>query len=93
MERKIVHRFNSKVLETINLTSNVKNLTVSVPENFDFYPGQFISLILNRDGKEIRRPYSISSKPGINSVDLCIKIVSNGLITPIINNLKKGDKI
>jgi len=93
MERKKILRFKSKILNTINLTSSVKHLTLSIPENFSFYPGQFISLILNKDDRQIKRPYSISSKPGLNSVDLCIKIVKNGLLTPIIDNLKKWEEV
>ena len=97
MERKKVFRFKSKIIKKINLTSNVKNLTLSVPKEFDFYPGQFVSLILNKDGKEIRRPYSISSPPyknqSENSLDICIKIIPNGLATPLIDSLKIGDEI
>lgn len=93
MDLKKFFRFKSKVKETINLTPSVKHLILSSPKDFDFYPGQFISLILNKDGREIRRPYSICSKPGINSIDLCIKIVENGLASPIINNFKINDEV
>lgn len=93
MERKKILRFKSKILDIINLTSSVKHLTFSVLEGFDFYPGQFISLILNKDNREIRRPYSIASKPSKKSIDLCIKIVQNGLVTPLIDDLKRGDEI
>lgn len=93
MERKKILRFKSKVLDVTNLTLSVKHLTFSVPEEFDFYPGQFISIILSKDGKEIRRPYSIASQPSKKSVDVCIKIIQNGLLTPLIDGLKKGDKI
>lgn len=93
MERKKILRFRSKVLDVINLTSSVKHLTFSVPEEFNFYPGQFISIILSKEGKEIRRPYSIASQPSKKSVDLCIKIIKNGLLTPLIDSLKIGDEI
>ena len=93
MERKKILRFRSTILNIINLTSSVKHFTFSVPEEFDFYPGQFISLILNKDSREIRRPYSIASQPSKKSIDLCIKIVENGLASPIINSLKIGDEL
>jgi len=93
MERKKVHRFKSNVLEIKQITPSTKHLVISTPEDFDFYPGQFISLILNIDGREIRRPYSIASKPTPNSLDLCIKILPNGLATPTIDKLKSGDKL
>ena len=93
MERKKIFKFESKILSVKQLTKDTKHLTISVPDNFDFYPGQFISLITNKNGNEIRRPYSIASKPAKNSIELCIKILRKGLITPIIDNLKIGDKI
>ena len=93
MERKKILRFRSKILDVVNLNRSVKHLTFSVPEEFDFYPGQFISLILNKEGREIRRPYSIASQPSKKSLDLCIKIVQNGLASPLIDNLKKEDEI
>lgn len=93
MERKKILRFKSKVLDVINLTPSIKHLTFSVPEEFDFYPGQFISLILNNNGGEIRRPYSIASQPSKKSIELCIKIVQNGLASPLIDDLKKENEI
>lgn len=93
MDRKKIYKFKSQIENIINLTPSVKHLTISVPKDFDFYPGQFVSLILNKDGKEIRRPYSIASRPSKKSIDLCIKIVPNGLITTLIDSLKIGDEI
>ena len=93
MERKKIHRFKSRVLDNKNLNHSVKHLTISIPQDFDFYSGQFVSLIMDKDGTSIRRPYSIASKPGLPYLELCIKILSNGLITPIIGKLKKDDEI
>ena len=93
MERKKIHRFKSKILDVKSITPNTKHITISTPEDFDFYPGQFISIILDKEGREIRRPYSIASKPTPNSLDLCIKILEKGLGTPIIDKFKVGDEI
>lgn len=93
MERKKVLKFRSKILEAKALCSDVKHFAITIPENFHFYPGQFISIILKVNGQEFRRPYSIASKPCPNRLDLCIKILSNGKITPKINEFKEGDEI
>ena len=93
MERKKVHKFKSKILEITSLCKNTKHLTISTPDDFDFYPGQFISIFLNKEGREIRRPYSIASNPTPNSLELCIEILPNGLGTPIIDKFKVGDEI
>ena len=93
MERKKIHRFKSKILEVKSITPSTKHITISTPEDFDFYPGQFISISLDKEGRKIRRPYSIASKPTPNSLDLCIKILEKGLGTPIIDKFKAGDEI
>ncbi len=91
--RKKLHKFKSTILDVKEISQDTKHLTISIPEDFDFYPGQFISLILTIDGQEFRRPYSIASKPQKNQLDLCIKILPNGRATPLIDKFKKGDEI
>jgi len=86
-------KFKSKILEITYACSDTKHLKISTPDGFNFSPGQFISINLNNDGREIRRPYSIASKPYPNSLELCIKILPKGLGTPIIDKFKVGDEI
>ena len=92
-------KFQSEVINIIQLTNNVKHFTISVPKDFSFTPGQYISIIKDNpnNGIKLRRPYSIVSKVNsnihYNSIDLCIKILENGNITPLLNKLKKGDKV
>jgi len=93
MERKKIHTFKTRILEIENLVDDVKHFVLSIPEGFDFHPGQFISLIIPKGAGQIRRPYSIASKPGKDKIDLCIKILPEGLITPILNEMKVGDEI
>lgn len=92
-ERKKLHKFDSEVLDIKDISQDTKHITITVPEEFDFYPGQFISLILNINNEELRRPYSIASKPGEGKLELCIKILPDGKATPTLGKLKSGDKI
>ena len=66
LPRKKLLKFKSKIIETKYITDNTKHLIISIPEEFDFYSGQFISLIFYINGEEIRRPYSIASNPKPN---------------------------
>lgn len=91
--RKQLHKFKSKVLDIKDISQDTKHITISIPENFEFYPGQFISIILKIDRQEFRRPYSIASKPQDNQLDLCIKILPDGRATPTISKYKVGDEI
>ena len=82
-------KFQSKVLENTPLSEGVKHLVFTVPENFSFIPGQYVSLIVDKDGKKFRRPYSIASKPRDNTIEICVKIIANGLVTPYIDKFQQ----
>jgi CDP-4-dehydro-6-deoxyglucose reductase len=92
-ERKKLHKFKSKIISIEDISKDTKHITMSVPSDFDFYPGQFVSIILNIDGEELRRPYSIASKPQPDQLELCIKILPEGKATPTLGKLKPGDKL
>ncbi len=58
-----------------------------------FIAGQFISVVLPRDGKVIRRAYSIASPPEEpRHLNLIIKRVEGGLVTNWFWTLKPGDR-
>lgn len=60
-----------------------------------YLPGQFLSLVLNIDGKKVVRSYSISSTPTRPYVlEITVKRVPGGLVSNwLIDNLKPGDQI
>lgn len=63
-------------------------------KSMDFIPGQFVSVLCpDRDGKIIRRAYSIASSPDVKDhLDLCLKLVETGKVTPWFWSLKEGDR-
>ena len=88
--------FSSKVLETKDLTSDVKFLRLSVPKDFNFKAGQYLSLsVMRSDGKKIRKPFSISNAPGKKGepIDFCAKLIPGGLASEYIKALKRGDEV
>ena len=92
-ERKKLHKFDAEVLDVKDISQDTKCITITTPKDFDFYPGQFISLLLTINGEDLRRPYSIASKPQPGKLELCIKILPDGKATPTIAKLKPGDKL
>lgn len=57
-----------------------------------FMPGQFVSVVLPKDGKVVRRAYSIASPPEQGThLNLVIKRVEGGLVTNWFWTLKTGD--
>jgi ferredoxin-NADP reductase len=54
--------------------------------------GQFITLVINHHGQEIRRSYSLSSSPHEELIALTIKRIANGEITRYLHTYSKvGD--
>ncbi|MBI2664183.1 hypothetical protein HYX10_02470 [Candidatus Woesearchaeota archaeon] len=83
------------VKDVVRETPTVVIVKLSFNGNpFSFKPGQFLQVVLEKDGKMIRKPYSISSSPGTNgSVEFCVKVVPDGFASNYLANLKPGQKL
>lgn len=62
-------------------------------KSMDFLPGHFASILYPEEGKIIRRAYSIASPPSIKDhLDLCLKLVPTGRVTPWFWTFKGGER-
>jgi ring-1,2-phenylacetyl-CoA epoxidase subunit PaaE len=73
-------------------------LTLDVPEeyrhNFQFFPGQHLTLRATLDGEEVRRSYSICSAPSDAALRIAIKRAQEGLFSTWANtHLQTGHTI
>jgi len=84
-----------RVADIIDETPDTKTFRMVglLPLLFSFKPGQFVTLKLSIDGKEIARSYSISSSPSRpHCLELTIKRVPGGLVSNwMCDNVKLGD--
>ena len=82
--------------DTVMLSPKVKHFifrSTQVPP-FTYLPGQFITIHFERDGKTLRRSYSIANKPSDNNcIEFAAGYVENGPGTELLFNLKAGDSI
>ncbi len=86
--------FQSEVLNDEMVNDSVKVLKLSVPENFQFKAGQYVSVSIPFEGKKYRKPFSIASFPGKEkAIELCVKIIENSHTTSYIAKLQKGEKV
>ena len=61
---------------------------------FDYLPGQFITIHFEREGKILRRSYSIANEPVQNNlIEFAAGYVAGGPGTDLLFNLKTGDTI
>ena len=73
-----------RVADIIEETHDVKTfrLVGEMPLLFSYKPGQFVTFLLNIDGREVQRSYSMSSSPSRPHVlELTVKRVPGGLVS------------
>lgn len=82
---------NFAVKDVIRVTSRVVVLRLGTGKPFSFKPGQFIQVLLERDGKKVRKAYSIASSSGDKRIiELCVRIIEGGFSSNYLANLKPG---
>ncbi|MCH6235408.1 2Fe-2S iron-sulfur cluster-binding protein [Cognataquiflexum rubidum] len=81
------HYMSLKVREVVKETSDTVTIYFEQPEPYlDYKPGQYISLILELGGKEVRRSYSLCTSPFTDPhPGITIKRVQGGLVSNYLN--------
>jgi ferredoxin-NADP reductase len=88
------HLLNARLVRSAIISERTKHLEFVIDEleQFEFTPGQFVSVKEPRpDGKEITRAYSIASPPrGDNTFDLCLNRVDEGFMSNYLCDVELG---
>lgn len=86
-----------KIKKIKNETSSSKSFFIEEINNKEitYKAGQFFTLLVNLNGKEVRRSYSVSSAPGVDEyIYFTIKRIENGELSRyLFDNLQVGDTI
>jgi ring-1,2-phenylacetyl-CoA epoxidase subunit PaaE len=89
--------YNLTVKDVIHETADAITIVFSHPPTgkISYKSGQFLTLILNINGKEVRRAYSLCSSPFTDDdLAVTVKRVENGLVSNWLNDhVKPGDVI
>jgi len=88
-----IAKFRAKLLKKNQLTVDIIELKFAKPSGFNYLAGQFLQWIIIKDGKEILRPYSLSSAPGDETVDFCVKILPDGTASKVAEQIEMGDEL
>ena len=76
------------------LTPDVKHFELTLEDEMEFKAGQFINLAFEEEGTLVRKPYSIASHPhDPKKIELCIKLVPNGKLTPYLWKKEEGFEV
>ncbi|MDP7324449.1 MAG: FAD-binding oxidoreductase [Candidatus Woesearchaeota archaeon] len=85
--------FKSKVISNELIADSIKLMKLTAPADLTFKPGQFISIVIEENGKTKLRPYSLFNPPSQkDSIDFLYKLIPEGLSTPIMWKSKPGDE-
>lgn len=90
------HYFELTVKQIVQETKDAISIVFEQPaDKINYRSGQFLTLIVNIDGKEVRRAYSLCSSPFVDSdLVVTVKRVDKGLMSNWLpNHLKAGQKI
>ena len=78
--------------ETEECVSIAFDIPAEIQKDFEFIPGQNVTLRKSFNGQEIRRSYSICSSAFENELRIAVKKVEGGIFSTFANEeLKKGD--
>lgn len=90
--------FILKVNNIVKETADTVSIYLKQPglKKIKYFPGQYITLVVNIQDRKYRRPYSLSSCPksDLSHLQVTIKRTPGGLVSNyLIDNLKVGDSL
>lgn len=84
-----VKTYTATVEKITKYTEHSLLIRFSLPEKMSFSAGQFVMVQLNG----VKKPFSISSPPSDDSLELLIRMHDEGLLTPHLWKLSEGDHV
>ncbi|WP_313694343.1 ferredoxin--NADP reductase [Halorarum halobium] len=76
------------------VTPNVKQFRLRAPgHTFEYEPGQHTTVHFERDGEEVVRPYTPTSRPGTDELTLAIKRYDDGTASVWMHERERGDEV
>lgn len=90
-----MEQFTLKLEEEKSISPFTKHFVFSRTDgkNLNFVPGQFISLLINKDGTIARRNYSLANPPNSNYIEIACAYIKGGLGSELLFNMDVGDEI
>ncbi len=76
--------YTLKIVEIIRETEDTCTICFKQPglKKIKYVPGQYITVIVNINGRKYKRPYSLSSAPGIDiTINITVKRLEHGIVS------------
>lgn len=83
----------ARITKRVEFASDLWMIRVDPGYDFNFAPGQYATLGVERDGKRAERAYSIVSSPYEKELEFFFELVPEGQTTPPLYKLQLGDEV
>ena len=84
---------SAQIIAITTIAKEVLEVKISLPAGFTYLAGQFIQVAIPMSSGEVLRSYSLSSYPGEPELELCVKLLPDGVGSNFFRALKSGDPI
>ena len=90
----MIKKIEAAVEEVKQLCHDTKSFKLRLVNGaaFDFKAGQFLMINFARDGKPVRRAYSIASAPS-KGIEICLNYIPGGAASEFLFGLKGDERI
>jgi len=86
-----IKEFETKVINTIQRTHDVKSFRFAVPGEIDFKPGQFFVLTIKINGQNVTKHFSFSNSPTEKGYVEITKRITKSEFSQALDKLRVGD--
>ncbi|AKB50748.1 Sulfhydrogenase 1 subunit gamma [Methanosarcina barkeri str. Wiesmoor] len=84
--------FETKVIEIIQRTPDVKSFRFERPQGFSYLPGQYVVLDLSDKSIQMKKPFTLSSSPTEDFLEITKKLTGHPF-SNALTELKSGDRV
>lgn len=86
-------KFETKVINRLKRTRDVLSIRFERPDNFNYFPGQFLFLTIKANGKKLLKHFTMSSSPSEKDFIEITKRLTGHEYSNALMNLKRDDKV
>jgi ferredoxin-NADP reductase len=84
--------FETRVIEVIQRTPDVKSVRFEKPQGFSYLAGQYVVLVLGNSSDPMKKPFTLSSSPTEGFLEITKKLTGHPFSNALAA-LKPGDKV
>lgn len=85
--------YRARITKRVDFAPDLWMIRIDPSADFTFAPGQYATLGIERDSRQLERPYSIVSSPYEKELEFFFELVPHGETTPPLYDMQLGDEV